>query len=222
MPYYAESGLNRDKDSMILMSEKLLINNDEFGGIMRMNEMEQFKRLASAESFDERRAYGRYNEKFRRRAVLCGTSNRFEVISDQTASNTRIIPVELKSYNHELFNSIDKTRLLAELARLYNTLGKDCVKLNADDRKALEEYSQSYETLNLEKEAILDVCKPGDEFRTSSQILSLMKDHGAIAINPKKISQQLKKIGFKPHRKLIEGRNVRGWLVKIIRFDPNF
>ena len=59
--YYADSNLSQGKDSKLLLSEKLIVNNDEFGGIVRMKEVEEFKFMASAEYFNERRSYGRKN-----------------------------------------------------------------------------------------------------------------------------------------------------------------
>lgn len=215
--YYAESGLNRGKDSLILMSEKLLINNDEFGGIVRMNEMEQFKRMASAHEFDERRAFGRYNEKFIRRAVLCGTSNRFDIIADHTTGNTRLIPLDIVSIDHGLLNSIDKIKLFANLLHIYNERGLKCTELTFSETDQLQDYSKGFQTVNLEQEAILTVVEPGDEvFMTATEIADTIAQQFSIRINPKKISQEMRNMGFQQGRKLINKQHLRGWYVKFI------
>lgn len=213
-PYYAESALNNGKDSFILMGEKLLINNDEFGGIMRMNEMEQFKRMASAEQFDERRSYGRFNEKFKRRAILAGTSNRSEVIMDHTAGNTRIIPIEITEIDHALFNSIDKTKLLANVLDIYQKRGKGCSNLSFSDSDALQEYSKGFQTVNFEQEAILTLYEPGTQFYTSAQLAeNIKREYSGSLINPRKLAQELRTLNFPQSRRRINGRHVRGWLV---------
>ncbi|MBK8501976.1 MAG: PriCT-2 domain-containing protein [Saprospiraceae bacterium] len=211
--YYAESSLNQGKDSFILMAEKLIINNDEFGGIMRMNEMEQFKRMASAENFDERRAYGRYNERFRRRAILCGTSNRIEVISDQTAANTRIIPVEISSISHDLFNGIDKSKLLANVLVRYHQLGEDATRLSYAESDSLQDYSKGFQTVNFEQEAILAMYEPGNRFFTSGQLAEAIKNVYGANVNARKLSEEFRRLEFPSTRRRIGDQHVRGWLV---------
>jgi len=217
LPYYAESALNNGKDSFILMSEKLIINNDEFGGIMKMNTMEQFKRIASAETFDERRPYGKFTVSFKRKAILCGTSNRSEVIMDQSAGNTRIIPVEIESIDRELFNSIDKMKLLGCITRLYLKEGKNCSELSSKERDQLIEFSNEYQTTNFEQEAILRVFEHGDKFYFTGQIIEKIKQvlPGA-TITVKQISSEMKELGFKSGRKRHKNQNLRGWYVKPI------
>ena len=212
--YYAESALNQGKDSFILMAERLLINNDEFGGIMRMNEMEQFKRMASAETFDERRAYGRYNERFRRRAILCGTSNRVEVIMDHTAGNTRIIPVEISGINQSLFNDIDKEKLFASILSNYRELGPNSTRLSFDESDALQEYSRGFQTPNFEAEAILTMYERGDIFIPSVDLVGRIRMEYGAQINMKRIPEEFRRLGFQAGRRHMEGRHLRGFLVR--------
>ena len=93
--YYSESRLDQGKDDEILMSQKLLIMDDEFGGKSK-KEADKLKDLSSKQKITHRRSYGRYHENFDRIAVLCGTSNESEVIND-TTGNRRIIPIYIIS-----------------------------------------------------------------------------------------------------------------------------
>jgi len=111
--YFALSQLNRGKDDEILMCEKILILNDEYGGKNKMDERNE-KRLMASTQFDLRVPYGRGNETIRRLATLGGTCNEIDVLDDATG-NRRIIVLQSEGkFNYKLYNSIDKIQLFAE------------------------------------------------------------------------------------------------------------
>jgi hypothetical protein len=58
--YFAESQLNRGKDDEILMCEKLIIFNDEYGGKNKTDERNE-KRLMASDEFSLREPYGKAN-----------------------------------------------------------------------------------------------------------------------------------------------------------------
>ena len=88
--YYAESKLDAGKDDDILMCKKLIIMDDEFGGKSK-KENKRFKELTSKQMFSIRAPYGRVSEDLTRLAVLCGTTNDFNLLDDPTG-NRRILP----------------------------------------------------------------------------------------------------------------------------------
>jgi len=149
--YYAESNMDKGKDDELLMCEKLIVLDDEMGGKSKQDE-KRFKELTSKNFFSLRAPYGRHNEDFKRLALLCGTTNEKAVINDPTG-NTRILPIEVDSINHDLYNSIDKDELFMELYRMYTTGSK--WQLDKDEINILMEISQEFETIPFEKELIL-------------------------------------------------------------------
>ncbi len=72
--YYAESKLDAGKDDEILMTQKLLIMDDEMGG-KNKKEDKRLKELISKQTFSLREPYGRHNVELNRISVLCGTTN---------------------------------------------------------------------------------------------------------------------------------------------------
>jgi hypothetical protein len=72
--YYAESKLDGGKDDDILLTKKLIIMDDEFGGKSKL-EAKRFKELTSKASFSIRLPYGRTHRDLKRLAVLAGTTN---------------------------------------------------------------------------------------------------------------------------------------------------
>ena len=199
--YYAESKMDAGKDDDLLMTQKLIVMNDEMGGKSKQDE-KRFKELTSKAIFSLRAPYGRNNEDFKRLAVLCGTSNDKEVINDPTG-NTRILPVEVFNINHDLYNSIDKDELFMEAKRLYDK-GFD-YKLSKKELEFLDKFGGLFQAINQEYEAInkffmQPVKDPKGnyigfvEFMTATDIKDVIEQHSKIQIrNMKKFGIELKK-----------------------------
>ena len=133
---------------------------------------------------------------------------------DHTAGNTRIIPIELSNIDRDLFNGIDKAKLLANVLALYLQRGKGCSHLSFDESDALQEYSRGFQTINFEQEAILTLFQPGDQFYTAAQLAeNIKREYPGGHINPKKLSQELRILQFTPARRRLNGCQIRGWLV---------
>jgi predicted P-loop ATPase len=174
--YYAESKLDAGKDDEILMTQKLIVMDDEMGGKSKQDE-KRFKELTSKQIFSLRAPYGQHNEDFKRLAILCGTSNDPAVINDPTG-NTRILPINVLSINHEAYNSIDKDELFIELVRAYES-GYEW-QLTKDELADLSEVSDEFEVTPLERELILQNFKRPEresdsEYLTSTQIKDIIE-----------------------------------------------
>lgn len=148
--YYAESKLDAGKDDDLLMTQKLLIMDDEMGSKSKQDER-RFKELTSKCWFSLRAPYGRSNEDFKRLAVLCGTSNSNDIITDRTG-NTRFLPIEVLSINHAYYNNINKDELFMEAVRAFES-GEEW-QLSKEELTQLGEVSESFESINNERELI--------------------------------------------------------------------
>lgn len=193
-PYYAESKLDKEKDDEILMTENLIIMDDELGGKSKQDAL-KLKNITSKDWFSLRRPYGDHNEKILRLAVLCGTSNYNEILSDPTG-NRRIIPIDVIDIDKELYNEIDKTALMHEAYRLYKE-GFDWRVTHKEDINYLNRDQVKYEQVVKERELIDKYFVPGDEFRLSStdvlveiEILTRQK------LNLNTIGREMEKLGF--------------------------
>lgn len=115
--YYAQDKLKEGKDSMMLLSRKLIICDDEWGGKSK-KDVEAMKEILSMETITARKPYGVFEEDMKRRAVLCGTTNRADLLSDDSG-NRRILPVGVASIDIEGMRQIDRDGLFAELLQEY-------------------------------------------------------------------------------------------------------
>ena len=197
--YFAESQLNRGKDDEILMCEKLIIFNDEYGGKNRNDERNE-KRLMASSEFSLREPYGKSNVTLKRLATLCGTCNERDVLDDPTG-NRRIIIIEAHGkFDYELYNSIDKQQLLAEAKSLWQD-GERPV-LDDSDIIELEKTTEGeYSKVSFEEEMILQYFLPPDktnpwDFMTTTQIKIYLENHTREKININKLGSRLRKIGY--------------------------
>lgn len=193
--YYAESKLDAGKDDDILMCQKLIVMDDEMGGKSKQDE-KRFKELTSKSVFSLRAPYARYNEDFKRLAVLCGTSNESDIINDPTG-NTRTLPIEVLSIDHELYNSINKDELFMEAYRAYEA-GEEW-QLNKDELKELESTSSDFEATPYERELILKFFSQ-PEHGKYSEFLTATEIKDVIEINSKQKIMSMKKFGIELKR----------------------
>ncbi len=154
--YYAESKLDAGKDDDILMCQKLIVMDDEMGGKSKKDE-KRFKELTSKSIFSLRAPYGKHNEDFKRLAVLCGTSNDNEVINDPTG-NTRVLPIEVISIDHEAYNAINKDDLFMEAYWAYES--GESWQLTKEELAELGVVSEDFKGVPFERELILKFFEP--------------------------------------------------------------
>lgn len=209
MNFYAESKLDDGKDSEILMTQKLIILDDEFGGKSKQD-AKRLKELSSKQWFNVRRPFGRASEDLRRLAVLCGTSNDEEIINDPTG-NRRIIPVNIIDIDHELMDEINKVDLFIELYHEW-VEDKESFILTKEDIEILNECSQMNKQPSLEEEMVIKYFKPtkveGGNYGyfTNTEIKSYIEErHPTIRINPYKLGVVLKELGFVKTNKRLGG-----------------
>jgi len=197
--YFGMSQLCRGTDDEILMCQKLIILNDEYGGKGRNDERTE-KRLMAADFFSLRVPYGKGNVDMRRIASLCGTCNETNPLDDATGNRRIIVMESIGKFNYDLYNSIDKYQLLAEAYAAYKEGERP--ELNDQDIITLEATTDGeYSKVVMEGEMILqhflspDKCEPWD-FMTATEIKIFLENFTRSNLNINKIGAQLKKIGY--------------------------
>jgi predicted P-loop ATPase len=214
--YYAESKLDAGKDDDILMTQKMLIMDDEMGGKSKKDE-KRLKELLSKQTFSLREPYGRNNVDLQRLAVLGGTSNENELLSDPTG-NRRIIPINVLSIDQEAFNKIDKIDVLMEAYHLY----KDGFKweLTGNDVRILNSSTSYFEQSSAEYDLLcrgFHVPKSANDiescFMTATEIKSHLELRSGQKLNHIRLGMELKKAGYERVIKKLHGQPTRGYLV---------
>lgn len=158
-PYYGESKLDAGKDDELLMCQKIIIMDDELDGKSKQDE-KRLKALTSKQIFSLRAPYARQNENFKRLALLCGTANNTDIITDRTG-NRRVLVIEVESINHAAYNEIDKDELFMEIYRLYES--GETWHMEEAEHDVLVGGSKAFETINSEAELLQQYFYPGNE-----------------------------------------------------------
>lgn len=219
-PYYAESKLDAGKDDEILMTQKLLIMDDEMGGKSKKDER-RLKELLSRQVFSLREPYGRNNVDLNRLAVLCGTTNDRHILNDPTG-NRRILPIHVISINQESYNKIDKTELLIEAYHLYKSgfdwqLSKDEINALGLHGDMFQSYTSEYELLN----KYYDLPFEGGTYieLTASDIKVQLERFSMQKLSLDKIGKELNRIGYQQFIKKKDGKTKR--VYQVIEVTPS-
>jgi hypothetical protein len=142
--YRVEHSLNFDDDFKVIMSQALLIVDDEMDG--RTYEMDKtFKTVLSTKELTTRRKYDRRISLIKRRCSFAGSGNNLNVVREQ--QNRRVLPIELLSIDKNKLGEIDLTDLFMEAYHLFANGFK---------------YSFQYEDLNLLKQLYEDYILRSD------------------------------------------------------------
>lgn len=216
--FYSESNLDEAKDSEILMTKKLLIIDDEFGGKSK-RDATKLKRLSSQQTFSIRMPYGRLSEDLNRLAVLGGTSNEEEVINDPTG-NRRIIPVNVVGFDFETYKKIDKTKLFIELYKEWEK-DKQGWFLTTKEIEALNLSTEKNTEIMQEEEIILQnfVAKNDNEMTNSDIKNQIEREFLSIKTSTKRIGQALKKCGYNKKAVFRNGKTLQ--IYNIIHKNQN-
>jgi len=168
--YFAASQLDNGNDDKILLTQKLLILDDEYSGKSK-KDSKHMKYVLSANQFDLREPYGKKNVRLTKIATLCGTTNDVQILNDATG-NRRIIIFEVNDNgDFDTYNKCDKEQLFAELVYLLQT-GESC-ELTPEDIKVLnDKTSLEYSETCIEKELLLKYYAPAMKDEPFSQLLT--------------------------------------------------
>lgn len=156
--FFGENNLADNKDVDKLMCEKLIIMDDEMIGKGAQKE-ERFKSLCSKDTFYFRPPYGKRNETFKKLAVLCGTGNDTNVISDFTG-NTRIWPIKIEERNREKYDAVDKKGLFMEA--YWRFMDGEKHVLTKEESKLLTQNSTIFTKDFVEEQLVLMYIEPSE------------------------------------------------------------
>jgi len=114
--YRKERSLSNDDDFKVIMSQSLLIIDDEMDG--RTYELDKtFKSILSDNEITLRRKYDRRISTIKRRCSFAGSGNNLYIVRE--IKNRRIIPLEIEKFHFNKLASIDLTDLFMEAYHLY-------------------------------------------------------------------------------------------------------
>jgi predicted P-loop ATPase len=211
--YYAESKLDAGKDDEILMTQKLIIMDDEMGGKSK-KESKRLKELTSKQTFTLREPYGKMNVDLNRLAVLCGTTNDMQILNDPTG-NRRLIPIQIRSIDYKKYNEVDKRLLLIEAYNLWKS-GYEW-QLTSEDVEAMQQNNNKFEEFSIEYELINKYFRiPNESWlieMSATEIKMILEDNSNQKISLKRVGMELKRMGFESTIKKVNGKTIQVYSV---------
>jgi predicted P-loop ATPase len=197
--FFANSQLDKGKDDEVLMTQKLMIFDDEYSGKSKQDS-KHMKRMLSSDTFTLREPYGRKNVTLKRIATLCGTCNETEILNDATG-NRRIIVIEATGqFNFELYNSVDKEQLFAQLKEMYLAGARG--GLTSDEIEMLEQHTANrYGETSIEAEMLMHLFEEphyvaDHDFKTTSVIKDHIETFTKQKIDKRRLGIELRKMGY--------------------------
>lgn len=203
--YYAESKLDAGKDDSILMCQKWFIMDDEMSGKSKRESI-TINHLTSQQIFSLREPYGHGNVDLMRLAILCGTTNYPEILTNPD-ENRRFIPVFATDIDHALYNTIDHDELIMEAYRLWAS-GFDW-RLKAADIARLHASTEMFHSVTAEAELIQLYFEPGTTHNlTATDIKVYIEKNSQQRLTLTRLGIDLKRLGFEK-KHITSGKSTR-------------
>ena len=193
-----------NKDSNLLLTEKIMINIDELASYTK-TQVEAYKELITKDKITERRAYGYFSENYIRRASFTGSSNHNEILMDVTG-NRRFLVFETLEINYK--STINYTQLYAQALHLFNSGFKHY--FDKEDIKRIELNNEKYKQTSQEEDYVnkyfsLPSNTEGEVkvFMNATEVVEYLKNQISIHVsfNVISIGKLLKAKGFETIKK---------------------
>ena len=197
--YYDEEINVREKDSILALARYLIICLDELDRMQKKG-IAELKAFISKNSIVKRVSYGRSDERFSRIASFVGTTNKADILADE--SNTRWLMLKVVNFDWRGYKkAIDPLQLWSQAKHLLNQ-DVDSGELTKEE-KAIREWknnSQFLETTE-EGELIMQHYEDGEDLMTATEIkIELEKKFPMSRLKLVQIVRELKRIYGEPLR----------------------
>ncbi|MFN8296649.1 MAG: VapE family protein [Chitinophagales bacterium] len=201
--YMAETNFDQGKDSELLMAQKLILLIDELPNMNRKDQ-KAIRALITTKIISQRVPYDRYTSDHVRIASLCATTNDFGIIDDPY-NNRRTAVIEVEEIDFNLYNDVNKDKLLAEAYYLY--LNKFDWYISQKDMELFDASNVSYEITKPEKEALnalYSVPESNLDYNvkklTCTEISNVLLEEYKIKVPIVSIGKALRELGFVSQR----------------------
>lgn len=193
-----------NKDSNLLLTEKILINIDELASYSKA-QVEAYKELITKDKITERRAYGYFSENYVRRASFVGSSNHNQILMDVTG-NRRFLVFETSDIDYK--KEIDFDKVYSQAMHLYKSGFKHYFE--REDIKLIELNNQKYKQTSMEEEYIdkfFSLPKFIEDenrvFMNATEVIEYLRNNISVYVNFNVVSigKLLKAKGYKTIKK---------------------
>jgi predicted P-loop ATPase len=177
-----------NKDTLIHLSECLLINLDELENLNR-SEIGSLKELITKTHIRIRRAYGHNNETLPRCASFAGSVNTAQFLNDTTGSR-RFLSFEVTDIKYD--HKVSLNDVYSQALHLFKSGFR--FWFNRDEIGAINQNNEQYQLRSPEEELLLTWFEPctkeqANAFLTASQILAKLADKAKINVSDSSVNK---------------------------------
>jgi len=214
---YIAENISTDKDSLIALSDNIIINMDELATLSRA-EINTLKSMFSKETIKIRRPYDKNATSAPRRASFFGSTNKAEFLTDETGS-VRWLCFELTGkINWDYKKDLNIDDIWRQAYSLYQNGFK--YELTPDEIHENEIANRQYQVTTPELELIQKNYAPGskeqhDAFYQATDFLNNLTEKCPTArLNLNNIGKALKIFGFERTSKRTDKYPIKGYFIK--------
>jgi hypothetical protein len=161
---YKLESLNEEnaKDAYSALSRAFIYIDEELSFLSK-KETVKLKKLTSAEVFEYRDPYGKFEEKYERRVSFCGSTNESEFLRDETGTR-RFIVHRVESVNPDRLKQVDISKVWAQAKALKE--GGFEHWLNDHEQREVEELNVGFSKSDYYQEQLLRFFRPAKKNET--------------------------------------------------------
>lgn len=201
------------KDSLLKLARYLIVNMEELDNLQR-KEVAKLKAYISKGDINTRVAYGRNDERFSRVASFFGSTNKNDILADE--SNTRWIILKVKSFNWQEYTvKINPLQLWAQAVELLKQ-DNNAGELSKEEKQEREQRNnQLFLETSAEREILIKYFEEGEDLLTATDIkLSIEKNLFPQKINLHQLVRELRRIYGDSDLKSVKGKVGRYYSLK--------
>jgi hypothetical protein len=201
--FYEEKLLDvNDKDNLLKVSKKFILNLDEIGGMFK-GKNHKLKSLLTSESHYIRAAYSKTEEKYERLCSFAGTSDVDNFLND-LAGSRRFVVIKCQQIDYQ--SPLDVGKLWAQAYALFNSGYR--YWMDAEEQKIIEYNNRTFEKVNEVEELIshyLEPAKNKENFMSTTEVQEYLKERTSRVFEVNHLGQTLRKLGYQRSLKRISG-----------------
>lgn len=194
--YYTNIGVT--KDDQIKLCKAFIINIEELD-VLGSRDINAIKALISQKYVNERLPYADKSSLMYRIASLIASTNKVEILSDETGNVRWIVFDVIGQINWDYSKEFNIDDFWAEAYHIYKNQPDFKSDLTLGEVQLNEKRNERYMVQTTEAEYVLTFYEPSDnmeDFRTATGVIEELKPMGQ-KLNSRRLGRVLKKYGFK-------------------------
>lgn len=194
---YIVENIGTDKDSLVAITENLLINLDELSTADK-NEINTFKSMFSKDKIKARLTYDKRASVHVRRASFVGSTDRWEFLTDENGS-VRWLCFDISFIDWKYSKEVNIDQVFSQAYHLLKKTSFDH-DLTAAEIKENDEVNKKYQVSTPERDLIQRYLRPSDpekgEFLSATDIIDYISNHTKLKLSPANIGKEMKFLGY--------------------------